>query len=541
MRTFAPLLALALIAAAPPPISAARIKADVKTLSSDAFGGRGPGEDGEARTIAWLQGAMQKAGLQPGAPGGQWLQPVPLVRFDRAPGAVLTLTFGGTTRTLVLGRDATLALRNPGRTDLEGLPLVFAGYGVVGRFGGKDWDAYRGVDMAGKIAVVLANDPDFEAAQDLGFEGRRLVVAGRIGSKFEAAARAGAAGVLVIHEDAAASYPWSQVGNGDALPAMAPAPRNPPTLQPSPLAFSSWVSGHTSAALLASVKLDLSALKAIARDAGFRAFALPGASAAVTGTVTATPVTSHNVIGRIAGTAHPDEAVLYGAHWDANGRNGPDATGDAIRNGAIDNATGTAALIAVARAFAAGAKPARSLVFAAWTAEEKGLIGSEYYAANPSVPLARTVAVINLDPHVALPAAKTLELIGGGRTPLEAALRSAAAGLGLTLVDEPNPEAGWYFRSDHYPFARRGVPALAFRAGRDLIAGGTARGNAIVAAYNANDYHQPSDAFDAGWDFAGTAQEATAAFAVGNRLANSRDWPVWNTGNEFAPLRRAAP
>ncbi len=534
MRTLSPLLALMLIAAAPPPISASRIKADVATLASDAFGGRGPGEDGEARTIAWLQAAMAKAGLQPGAPDGTWFQAAPLVRLDRAPGAVLSLDFGGAVHALVLGRDATLALRNPGRSDVARLPLVFAGYGVVGTFGGAAWDVYRGVDMAGKIAVVLANDPDFEAGTDLGFEGRRLVVAGRIGSKFEAATRAGAAGVLVIHEDAAASYPWLQVGSGDALPAMAPAP-----LKPSALQMSGWLSGAVAADLLRAAGLDLAALKTRSRDPGFTAFALP-ATASAAGTLVASNVTSHNVIGRLAGASHPDEAVLYGAHWDANGRNGPDASGDAIRNGAIDNATGTAELIEMARAFAAAPRPARSIVFAAWTAEEKGLIGSEHYAANPSVPLTRTVAVINLDPHVALPAARTLELIGGGRTPLEADLRAAATALGLTLVDEPNPEAGWYFRSDHYPFARRGVPSLAFRGGRDLIDGGTARGDAIVGEYNARHYHQPSDAFDAGWDFAGTAQEASAAFLVGSRLANSRDWPVWNAGNEFAPLRAPA-
>ncbi|MBC7504408.1 MAG: M28 family peptidase [Sandarakinorhabdus sp.] len=532
-----PSLLLALVlTTAPPPISALRIKADVQTLSSDAFGGRGPGEDGETKTIAFLQAAMQNAGLQPGAPSGRWLQDVPLVRLDRAPGAVLTLTFGGTAHPLVLGRDATLALRNPGRTNVAGLPLVFAGYGVVG----QGYDAYKNTDMKGKIAVVLANDPDFDAGHDLGFEGRRMVVAGRVGSKFEAATRAGAAGVLVIHEDAAASYPWLQVGSGDALPTMAPA-MSPAPIKPSPLLFSGWLSGTVAADLLRAANLDLAALKTRSRAPNFAAFALPGASLSADGTLKATPFTSHNVVGRIAGRTHPAEAVLFGAHWDANGRNGPDATGDSIRNGAIDNATGTAELLELARAFTRAPRPARTVLFAAWTAEEKGLLGSDFYAAHPAISLANTVAVINLDPHVVLPAATTLELIGGGRTPLEGDLRRAAASLGLTLVDEPSPEAGWYFRSDHYPFARRGVPALAFRAGRDLVDGGFARGNALVAGYNSNHYHQPSDSFDPRWDFAGTAQEASAAFIVGNQLANSRDWPMWNTGNEFTPLRAAAP
>ena len=533
MRTLPLLLAAAtLIAAAPPPISANRIKADVATLASDAFGGRGPGEDGELRTLEFLEKSMAAAGLQPGGDNGTWRQAVPLVRLDRAPGATLALHFGGAAHPLTLGRDATLALRNAGRTTVADLPLVFSGYGVVAH----GYDAYRGVDMKGKIAVILANDPDFEAGKDLGFEGRRMVISGRVGTKFAAAARAGAAGVLVIHEDAAASYPWLQVGSGDALPAMVPQP-----LQPSAMQLSGWLSGAVAADLLASAGHDLATLKTRARDPGFTAFPLPGATLSADGALTATAITSHNVIGVLPGATRPAEVVLYGAHWDANGRNGPDATGDAIRNGAIDNATGTAELLEVARAFAAGPRPARSIVFAAWTAEEKGLLGAEHYAANPRYPLAGTVAVINLDPHVVLPAARNLELVGGGRTPLEGDLRTAAATLGLRLDDEPNPEAGWYFRSDHYPFARRGVPALSFRAGRDLIDGGTARGDTLVGAYNQDRYHQPSDQFAADWTFAGTAQEASAAFLVGNSLANGTQWPMWNPGNEYAPLRAAKP
>jgi Zn-dependent M28 family amino/carboxypeptidase len=525
--------ALALVAAAPPPpISAARIKADVATLASDAFGGRGPGEDGEAKTIELLEKSMAAAGLQPGGPNGGWLQEVPLVRLDRQPGVRVSFTFGGKTQALRIGEDVTLALRNPGITAISDLPLVFAGFGVVG----NGHDAYRGINMQGKIAVVLANDPDFEAGSDLGFEGRRLVVAGRVGSKFEAAARAGAAGVIVIHEDAAASYPWLQVASGDALPAMSFAPLSASTLK-----FSGWLPLPLGTELLASAGLTLADAKARARAPGFTAMPLAGATLSAQGELKATLVTSHNVIGILPGTARPAEVVLYGAHWDANGSNGPDATGDGIRNGAIDNATGTAELLEVARAFAKAPKPARSVVFAAWTAEEKGLLGAEYYAGHPVQPLAQTVAVINLDPHVALPAAKNIELVGGGRTPLEGELRAAAATLGLVVSDEPNPEAGWYFRSDHYPFARRGVPALSFRAGRDLVSGGTAKGDALVGAYNATRYHQPSDQFMASWTFAGTAQEASVAYLVGRKLADGSDWPVWNAGNEFAPLRAPAP
>ncbi len=514
------------------PLSPARIKEDVRILSSDAFGGRGPGEPGEAKTIAYIAKAMAAAGFAPGGEHGGWTQDVPLIRLDRLPGATMSLSFGGAVHPLALGRNATLALRLEGRTAMTDAPLVFAGFGVVDPRRG--WDAYAGIDMAGKVAVVLANDPDFEATHDLGFDGRRMALAGRFGSKVEAAARAGAAAVLVIHEEAAASYPFSQVGSGDALPQMVPALAPAATMK-----ASGWLARDTALELLRAAGLDLAALKERARSPGFRAFALP-ATLSFDGSLKATPITSHNVIGRLAGASRPDEVVLYGAHWDANGTNGPDARGDAIRNGAVDNATGTAELLEITRGFARGPRPARSIVVAAWTAEEKGLLGSDYYAKHPLYPLARTALVINLDPHVVLPAAHNLELIGSGRTPVEADLARIAHGYGLRVDDEPSPEAGWYFRSDHYSFARLGVPAIAFRAGRDLVDGGTAAGSALVAAYNRDRYHQPSDEFMPSWTFAGTLQEVTVAFALGAEVANSAEWPSWTAGNEYAPLREAS-
>ena len=388
--------------------------------------------------------------------------------------------------------------------------------------------------MAGKIAVVMANDPDFEGGRDLGFEGRRMAYNGRVGVKFEGAAKAGAAGVLVIHEEAAASYPFSQLASGDALPAFVLAP-----LKPSPLKLSGWITGEVAADLLKRSKLTLPSLKTRARDPKFRAFPLEGASLSASGELKATPLVSRNVIAKITGATRPNEFILYGAHWDANGNTAPDKSGDAIRNGAVDNATGTAEVLEIARAFKAGEPPARTVLFAAWTAEEKGLLGADHYAANPLYPLATTAAVINLDPHVVLPAARDLELIGGGRTTLEDDFARVAQAQGLRVTPEPNPEAGWYFRSDHFPFARRGVPALAFRAGRDLVQGGTAAGDRIVSAYNKNCYHQPCDEFDPKWTFAGTVQEASVAYALGRELANSSAWTSWNGGVEFKALRDA--
>ncbi|WP_267382848.1 MULTISPECIES: M28 family peptidase [unclassified Sphingomonas] len=525
-------LLAAAAAASGSPISADHIKADVRTLSSDNFLGRGPGEPGETKAIVYIAQQFAAAGLEPGGEHGGWYQDVPLVRLERQLGATLALQSKGWRKPLRLGQDATLSLRNAGQTMLSSAPLMFAGYGVVdARLG---WDAYAGVDMHGKIAVVLANDPDFEAGADLGFDGRRLAFAGRVGAKFAAAEKAGAAGVLVIHEDAAASYPFLQLASGDALPAMVIAPFQPSAT----FMVSGWMRDDVALELLGRAGLDLATLKARARDPKFRAFALGGATLSAQGNLKARPVLSHNVIGRLPGTRRANEFVLYGAHWDANGQNGP-VNGDGIRNGAIDNATGTAEMLDVARAFAAGRRPARSVIFAAWTAEEKGLLGSDYYASHPLYPLAKTAAMINLDPHVALPATRDVELIGGGRVSLEGDLRKVAATQQLAVVDEPAVEAGWYFRSDQFSFAKRGVPALTFRAGRDLVDGGMAKGSAIVADYNARRYHQPSDEFDPSWTFAGSAQEARVAFAVGKGVAESAAWPAWNPGIEYGALRTA--
>ena len=511
-------------ASAPFTFSAARISDDVKSLASDAFAGRGPGEIGEAQTLAFLAARFQAAGLVPAGPNGSWLQPVPLVRLDRAPGASLSMKLNGTALPVTLGSNATLALRLPGAMQVTDVPIVFGGFGVVA----NGHDPYAGVDVAGKIVLLLAGDPDGEGGADLGFEGRRLVLAGRVGSKIAAAARAGAAGVLVLHEDFAASYPMAQLVGTERVPQMVPGA----TQFGGPLRFSSWIETSLGTRLLAGIGLDLASAKAAARSADFRARALP-ATASASGRLTATPITSFNVVGKLEGAAKPDEAVLFGAHWDANGEGVPDAAGDAIRNGAIDNATGTAELIEVARAFAAGSRPQRSIIFAAWTAEEKGLLGADFYAQHPVVPLASTVAVINLDPHVQLPRTRNLELIGGGRTTLESDLAEAAKAMGLVVANEPNPEAGWYFRSDHFPFAARGVPAIAFRAGRDLVNGGSAAGQALIDDYNLRCYHQPCDQVGAGYSFEAAAQEAEAAWRVGLTVANRPARPGWIGTRKF--------
>jgi Zn-dependent M28 family amino/carboxypeptidase len=518
-------------------ISKQRIREDVRVLASDEFEGRGPGQSAEYKTLRYLVSRFKAAGLKPGGANGAWYQEVPLRQFDRGPDVKVSLRQGdGAALTLKVGEDLTLSSHASGHVSLVDAPLVFVGYGI--KVPALGWDSFGAIDLHGKVALVLANDPDFEAAPDSPaygkFEGKAMVYAGRFGAKVAAASAAGAAAVLVIHEDAAASYPWRQVANGDRIASMEIAPADG---SGSSTVISGWLQREVAIRLLRSAGLDFAQLKVAARDPKFQPLLLTGVKLSADFTVTVHEVTSQNVLARLPGRARPGETVLYGAHWDANGKGAPSSDGDDIRNGAVDNATGTAELLEVARVFARGKRPARSIVFIAYTAEEKGLLGSEYYASHPVYPLERTAAVINLDPHVMLGRARDIELVGGGRTDLEDDLAHAASAEGLRLEPEPHPEAGWYFRSDHYSFSKRGVPSLSFRIGRDLLEGGLATGTARADDYNINRYHQTKDEFDPHWTFEGSAQEASVAWRVGLSIANSSRWPAWKPGVEYAVLR----
>jgi Zn-dependent M28 family amino/carboxypeptidase len=516
-------------------IEASRIKEHVRILSSDEFQGRGPTQAGEEKTVAYLAQQFAAAGLEPGGTGGSWYQDVPLIRYDRTGPVRISVTIGGATLPLQAGRDITASSRIVGETRLEAAPFVFVGYGIDDPAIG--WDNYRGVDLKGKVAVFLANDPDFEAATPGEFGGRTLVFAGRFGAKVEAARRHGAAAVLVIHETAAASYPWSQVANSDPLPGFGLVPADP---RAPGFGLSGWLHRDRAVELFRRAGLNFDQLKAAARQKSFQAIPIGNATLSARLTTSATPVATRNVVARLKGRTRPAETIIYGAHWDANGVGPADARGDTIRNGAVDNATGTATLLEIARAFAKGRRPDRSIVFIGYTAEEKGLLGAEYYAANPLHPLETTAAVFNLDPHVVIGKARSIDLIGGGRTELEQDLVRVARRHRLRVDEERSPEAGWYFRSDHFAFAKKGVPAIAFRAGRDLVNGGMAAGNAAIEAYNTNRYHQTTDEFDPSWDMAGTAQEGQVAYDMGRELANSRRWPTWNEGVEYKKVRDAS-
>jgi Zn-dependent M28 family amino/carboxypeptidase len=357
---------------------------------------------------------------------------------------------------------------------------------------------------------------------------------GRWTYKYEEAARRGAKGLLVIHETAPASYGWATVKNSNTNTMFDIVRAQPASAHPQ---MEGWIQRDFAVDLFKRAGLDFEALKKQAQTRDFKPVELKGESLSANYAVDAKVITSHNIVGRIEGSKHPDETVIYSAHWDHLGVGQPDAKGDRIYNGAVDNATGTAALIELANAYAHGPKPKRSVVFLNVTAEEKGLLGSEYYAANPLYPLATTVGVLNmdaLDPHGP---ARNFTTSGSAKLDLLDDTIAAAKRMDISFSPDPKPEAGHFFRSDHFPFAKRGVPAISFGSGNDLVDGGIAAGEAMEQAYVTDNYHQPSDEWHADWSFTGMARDLQLLYTVGEELANSTRWPAWSQDSEFRATR----
>jgi len=516
----------------------ARLTGHVKTLSSDAYEGRGPDTEGERKTVAYLIEQFKSFGLQPGGDLQKdgtraWTQDVPLARFDTEGPVAVSVAVGGKTQAWAQGEQIAIRAAQTGvsRLTVKDAPIVFLGYGVTAPE--RNWDDFKGVDMKGKIGLVLINDPDFETGKG-DFGGKAMTYYGRWTYKYEEAARRGAIGFLVIHETDPASYGWATVKNSNTNTIFDIIRANPSEAH-APL--EGWIQRDATVGLFKAAGLDFEALKAKAQTRDFRPVELTGVTVSTDYAVRAQKIVSKNVVARKAGRQHADETVIYSAHWDHLGVGLPDARGDKIYNGALDNSLGTASLLEIARQYAAAPATERSVVFLSVTAEEKGLLGSEYYAANPVYPLATTVGVINMDGGATAGPARDFTTSGDAPLTLQDDLVALGAKRGRTYSPDPRPGAGSFFRSDHFPFAKRGVPAISFGSGQDLIDGGRTRGEALARDYTTNRYHQPADEWSPSWNLAGAAQDGGLLYDLGRELANSRRWPDWKAGSEFRGVR----
>jgi Zn-dependent M28 family amino/carboxypeptidase len=509
-------------------IRAEDLAAHIQTLASDEFEGRSPGSIGERMTTTYLKTQFERIGLAPGN-GDSYFQSVPMVESRVQPGASMAIQVGGQTLAPEFGTQMVVGSRD-GQAEIKvaDSELVFVGYGVVApEFG---WNDYEGIDVKGKTVVVLVNDPGFIRKDPELFKGPAMTYYGRWTYKFEEAARQGAAGALIVHETSAAAYGWEVVQNSWGGPSF-DLPRSE---DPDPrLPFQGWINGETAAKLFSAAGLDLQALSLAADQRGFKAVPLD-AKASVDFKVSIRNATSDNVVALLPGTDLAQEAVVFMGHWDHLGRTFSAPDGDKVFNGAIDNATGTAGVLEIAEAFArAPVKPRRSLLFLLPTLEESGLIGSRYFAAHPTVPLSRLVAAVNMDALPVRGRTRDFAVIGYGQSNLDAILAEVLKAQDRVAVAEPTPEAGFYFRSDHFNFARVGVPALYGRAGFDLRAGGVEAGKAEAADYTARRYHKTADEFDPAWDLAGTVEDVQALYEVGRRVADGDERPQWSADSEF--------
>ena len=539
LLALAPLLAAAAAPPAPAPVAPAELSATVKVLASDPFGGRAPGSAGEAKTVAYLIDRLKALGLAPAGPDGGWTQAVPMIHTVAGTPAALSVMVGGRDVPLAPGTDvAPGTARDTAKVAITDAPMVFVGYGVHAPERG--WDDFKGVDLRGKVAIFLVNDPDYAAkpGEDAygRFGGQAMTYYGRWTYKYEEAARRGAIGALIVHDTGAAGYGWNVAGN--SVGGIYALPVEPG--QPQPVALQSWISSGFAHALFSAAGLDLAALEVQARSKAFSPVTLKGAAFTIDMPVRAERIESRNVLARIAGTIHPNETVMFGAHWDAYGIGAPDAQGRTIRPGANDDGLGVAGLLALARRFRALPPPQRTIGFGFWTAEERGLLGSEWYARHPVFPVATTVANLTIDILQTAGPARDVVLIGAGQDSLDGDLAAAAKMQGRIVTPDAKPERGLVYRADHFSLAKRGVPTLLLMGaggGVDLVAGGRAAGDKWVSDYTAHCYHQTCDAWSPDWDLRGAAADIDLFGIVGARLANSREWPTWNAASEFRPIR----
>ena len=520
-------------------IDAQNLSEIVKTLASYEFQGRAPGGPGEEKTVSYLIEQFSSLGLKPGGENGGWTQAVPLIHTQLESGANAWFKLTGSDQPLRQGADiefsTTRAIDN---LDIDEAAVVFVGFGADAPERG--WDDFGDIDLTGKLALFLVNDPDFAAQPEEPvaglFGGKRMTYYGRWTYKFEEAARRGAIGALVIHETEGAGYGWNVASSspGENYAIERAADSLPP------VALQGWLHGDAAAALFSAAGLSLAEQSERARKDEFTAFELAGVTFSASSQVATETIVSSNVLAVLPGATQADEAIMLSAHWDAYGVGAPDVEGKTVRPGANDDALGVAGVIELARVLSNGPQLERSIVFAAWTAEESGLLGSEYYANNPLYPLEKTAANLTLDILQTAGLAKDVILVGEGQSDLEDDLQLAAALQERTVTPENLPENGLFFRADHFSLARRGLPVLlimGIAGGADLIDGGRAAGDQWIADYTGNCYHQTCDAWSEDWNLDGAVQDIQLFETIVKDLGSSHRWPQWREGSEFKALR----
>ncbi|MDE0982717.1 MAG: M28 family metallopeptidase, partial [Gammaproteobacteria bacterium] len=505
----------------------------IAVLASDEFEGRAPATPGEEKTINYLKSEFEALGIGPGN-GDSYFQSVSVTEITTASDAVLT--FSGSSYDAELEYATEMMVGSQQQiptTSIVDSELVFVGYGVVAPE--RNWNDYAGIDVAGKTVVILVNDPGYATQDPDVFNGNTMTYYGRWTYKYEEAARQGATGALIVHETGPAGYGWEVVSGSWSGPQIGLQADN---LNSDKNDIEGWLTLDSAEALFAGAGLDYQELKAAAAQPGFNAVPLGDVTASVAIQNSVRTSLSQNVIAMIPGTQRPRETIIYTAHWDHLGVNA-ELPGDNIYNGAADNATGTAALLAMAKMHADAGPAPRSVVFLAVTAEESGLLGSRWYAEHPVFPLATTVANINIDVLNTYGPMHDIVVVGNGSSELEAYLEEAATAQGRHLVEEPNPERGYYYRSDHFNFAKAGVPALYAESGKDSVEFGKEWGAEQAQDYNENRYHAPSDEYDPNWNLEGAAQDILLYFDVASKLSRESSFPNWLEGNEFKGIRDA--
>ncbi|MDF1770151.1 M28 family metallopeptidase [Maricaulis sp.] len=515
-------------------INEADLRHRIATLADDSFEGRAPATPGGIAASQWIADEMARIGLEPGYEGS-YFQPVSLLAVSLdADASSFDVSFEGEPLGLSMGEDIVYWSKlNASDITVEDSDLVFVGYGVVAPEYG--WDDYADLDVEGRTVVMLVNDPGYANPDSGLFNGNAMTYYGRWTYKYEEAARQGAAAVILIHQTAPASYGWNVV-SGSWSGTQLDLAREPGEGQFANV--ESWVTEDRARQMFDLAGLDFDALTASASQPGFTPVEMSGLSASGQLANSAETMDSRNVVGVVPGTTRPDEYILYTAHWDHIGiRDVPEGE-DGLYNGAVDNATGTAAILEIGEAFAANPGE-RSVMILAVTAEESGLLGSAYYGENPIVPFDQTVGGLNIDAILPTGRARDVVVVGHGASELEDLLTEAAAEQDRYIVPDPNPEAGYFYRSDHIELAKHGVPMLYADGGFDLREGGNAAGMAIGEDYRANRYHGPADEYSEDWNMEGMVEDTALFFTVGSRLANSDDWPNWYEGNEFRALRDA--